>query len=155
MCKTVEIHEAPMELLWSRIQHTAYEPEIKKPRSESSNWTLNLESSCPLCHSCFLITTRLKTECGNVDTENSLYPWPCFQQKVRQSGRAWLSSYGWLSSKSQASTYVLVESLLQSIPCLKLSLCTMARLNASPPFPTQSGLLVSHFGHISSTRLCV
>ena len=39
-----------MGLLWSRIQHTAYEPEIKKPPSESSHWTLNLESSCSLCH---------------------------------------------------------------------------------------------------------
>ena len=98
MCKTVEIHEATMELLWSRIQHTAYEPEIKKPPSESSNWTLNLESSCSLCHSCFLITTRLKPEYGNVDTENSLSPWLCFQQKVRQSGRAWLLSYCCLPS---------------------------------------------------------
>lgn len=60
-----------------------------------------------------------------------------------------------LSSKSQASTYVLVESLLQSIPCLRLSLCTMARLNASPPFPTHSGLLVSHSGHIFHKALCV
>ena len=153
MCKTVEIHEAPMELLWSRIQHTACEPEIKKPRSESSNWTLNLESSCPLCHSCFLITTRLKTECGNVDTENSLYPWPCFQQKVRQSGRAWLSSYGCLPS-------------LRPVPMFWWNLfCNQSLAWDSACAPWQGSMPLHHFQHsrgywchilgISSTRLCV
>lgn len=153
MCKTVEIHEAPMELLWSRIQHTACEPEIKKPRSESSNWTLNLESSCPLCHSCFLITTRLKTECGNVDTENSLYPWPCFQQKVRQSGRAWLSSYGCLPS-------------LRPVHMFWWNLfCNQSLAWDSACAPWQGSMPLHHFQHsrgywchilgISSTRLCV
>lgn len=60
-----------------------------------------------------------------------------------------------LSSKSQASTYVLVQSLLQSNPCLRISLCTMARLSAQPPFPTQSGLLVSDFGRVFHKALCV
>ena len=128
MCKTVEIHEATMELLWSRIQHTACEPEIKKPPSESSNWTLNLEFSCSLCHSCSLITTRLKTECGNVDTENSV----SMTVLPAESPPKWQSVavIFLLSSKSQASTYVLVQSLLQSNPCLRISLCTMARLSA-------------------------
>ena len=89
MCKTVEIHEATMELLWPRIQHTACEPEIKKPPSES-NWTLNLEFSCSLCHSCFLIATRLKTECGMWIQET-----PCLHERASSRKSAKVAERGY------------------------------------------------------------
>lgn len=85
---------------------------------ESSTWTLRHRVKPPICHSCYLATTMLIWDMG-IWMEKI----PISLDMLPEESKPEQQEHGLclLSSKSQASMYILVEHLLGSSPTYKTS----------------------------------